>query len=199
MTALTRCIRPRLFVRVRDARNGLTRGAHGLRFDVHQRTRHRGRGCGDSRLVHSRCGAARSKRSPTEMRGFWRSLTSEDQLRWLGPEKGVIHLATGAIVNAVWDLWAKDEGKPLFRLLADLEPQQIVDVDRLPLHRGRSVAGGGARDTVRDATRPRRSASPSSNGRAGIRHTRPPPAGSVTATRRSSTLRTRPWRPASRT
>ena len=62
-----------------------------------------------------------------DMRGFWRSLSSEDQLRWLGPEKGVIHLATGAIVNAAWDLWAKVEGKPLFRLLADLEPQQIVD------------------------------------------------------------------------
>jgi L-fuconate dehydratase len=62
-----------------------------------------------------------------DMRGFWRSLASEDQLRWLGPEKGVIHLATGAIVNAVWDLWAKAEGKPLFRLLADLEPQQLVD------------------------------------------------------------------------
>ncbi|HZQ81429.1 MAG TPA: enolase C-terminal domain-like protein [Gaiellaceae bacterium] len=63
----------------------------------------------------------------TEMRTFWRSLTSEDQLRWLGPEKGVIHLATGAIVNAVWDLWAKREGKPLYRLLIDLEPRQLVD------------------------------------------------------------------------
>jgi L-fuconate dehydratase len=62
-----------------------------------------------------------------DMRGFWRSLASEDQLRWLGPEKGVIHLATAAIVNAIWDLWAKAEGKPLFRLLADLEPQQLVD------------------------------------------------------------------------
>lgn len=62
-----------------------------------------------------------------DMRGFWRSLTSEDQLRWLGPEKGVIHLATGAIVNAVWDLWAKSVGKPVWRLLADLEPQEIVD------------------------------------------------------------------------
>jgi L-fuconate dehydratase len=60
------------------------------------------------------------------MRGFWRSLTSEDQLRWLGPEKGVIHLATAAVVNAVWDLWAKREGKPLYRLLADLDPEQIV-------------------------------------------------------------------------
>ena len=43
------------------------------------------------------------------MRGFWRSLTSDRQLRWLGPEKGVIHLATAAVVNAVWDLWAKRE------------------------------------------------------------------------------------------
>jgi L-fuconate dehydratase len=60
------------------------------------------------------------------MRDFWRSLTSEDQLRWLGPEKGVIHLATAAVVNAVWDLWAKSEGKPLYRLLADLEPEEIV-------------------------------------------------------------------------
>ena len=63
----------------------------------------------------------------TEMRRFWRSLTSEDQLRWLGPEKGIIHLATGVIVNAVWDLWAKSEGKPVWRLLTDLEPAQIVD------------------------------------------------------------------------
>jgi L-fuconate dehydratase len=61
-----------------------------------------------------------------DMRGFWRSLTSDGQLRWLGPEKGVIHLATAAVVNAVWDLWAKSEGKPLFMLLADLEPEQII-------------------------------------------------------------------------
>jgi L-fuconate dehydratase len=57
---------------------------------------------------------------------FWRSLTSEGQLRWLGPEKGVMHLATAAVVNAVWDLWAKAEGKPLYRLLCDLEPDQII-------------------------------------------------------------------------
>lgn len=60
------------------------------------------------------------------MNVFWRSLTSEDQLRWLGPEKGVMHLATAAVVNAVWDLWAKTEGKPLYRLLTDLEPEQII-------------------------------------------------------------------------
>ena len=62
----------------------------------------------------------------TGMSAFWRTLTSHDQLRWLGPEKGVMHLATAAVVNAVWDLWAKREGKPLYRLLADLEPEQIV-------------------------------------------------------------------------
>ena len=61
-----------------------------------------------------------------DMRGFWHRLTSDSQLRWLGPEKGVIHLATAAVVNAVWDLWAKTEGKPLWRLLADLSPEALV-------------------------------------------------------------------------
>jgi len=58
--------------------------------------------------------------------GFWRSLASESQLRWLGPEKGVIHLALAAIVNAVWDLYAKAERKPLWKLLADMTPEQLV-------------------------------------------------------------------------
>jgi L-fuconate dehydratase len=57
---------------------------------------------------------------------FWRELTGDSQLRWIGPEKGAIHLATAAVVNAVWDLWAKSEGKPLWRLLADMEPAQLV-------------------------------------------------------------------------
>ena len=60
------------------------------------------------------------------MSGFWRSLVSDTQLRWLGPEKGVIHLATAAVVNAVWDLWAKREGKPLWKLLVDLSPEELV-------------------------------------------------------------------------
>lgn len=62
-----------------------------------------------------------------DMAGFWRSITGDSQLRWVGPEKGVIHLATAAVVNAVWDLYAKSEAKPLWRLLADMTPQQIVD------------------------------------------------------------------------
>jgi L-fuconate dehydratase len=57
---------------------------------------------------------------------FWRQLASESQLRWLGPEKGVIHLALAAIVNAVWDLAAKAAHKPVWKLLADMTPRQIV-------------------------------------------------------------------------
>src|SRR4029079_3319743 len=57
---------------------------------------------------------------------FWRRLTSDGQLRWLGPEKGVIHLATAALVNAVWDLWARVECKPLWQLVCDLTPEQFV-------------------------------------------------------------------------
>ncbi|MFC7545659.1 enolase C-terminal domain-like protein [Plantactinospora sp. GCM10030261] len=57
---------------------------------------------------------------------FWRSLTADAQLRWLGPEKGVIHMATGALVNAVWDLRAKLAGQPLWRLLADMSTAELV-------------------------------------------------------------------------
>ncbi len=62
----------------------------------------------------------------TDMRSFWRYITGDSQLRWLGPEKGVIHLATAAVVNAVWDLWAKVEGKPLWKLLCDMQPEELI-------------------------------------------------------------------------
>jgi L-fuconate dehydratase len=58
---------------------------------------------------------------------FFKKLTGDSQLRWLGPEKGVIHLATGALVNALWDLYAKIEQKPLWKLLADMTPEQLVN------------------------------------------------------------------------
>jgi L-fuconate dehydratase len=61
-----------------------------------------------------------------DLGGFWRRLVTDSQLRWLGPEKGVIHLATAAIVNAVWDLYARLEGKPLWKLLVDLSPEELV-------------------------------------------------------------------------
>ena len=62
----------------------------------------------------------------SDMGTFWRRVVGDSQLRWVGPEKGVIHLATAAVVNAVWDLWAKVEGKPLWKLLADMSPEEIV-------------------------------------------------------------------------
>lgn len=57
---------------------------------------------------------------------FWRHLTGDSQLRWVGPDKGVVHLATGAIINAVWDLRAKIIGKPVWQLVYDMSPEEIV-------------------------------------------------------------------------
>ncbi|MFO7648676.1 L-fuconate dehydratase [Halomonas campaniensis] len=69
----------------------------------------------------------RSLAAITENMGaFWREFTGDSQLRWIGPDKGAIHLATAAIVNALWDLWAKREGKPVWKLLADMTPEQLV-------------------------------------------------------------------------
>lgn len=61
-----------------------------------------------------------------DMGRFWRHITSDSQLRWIGPDKGAIHLATGAVVNAVWDLWAKQEGVPVWALVARMSPEEIV-------------------------------------------------------------------------
>ncbi len=61
-----------------------------------------------------------------DMGRFWRHVTSDSQLRWIGPDKGAIHLATGAVVNAVWDLWAKSVGKPVWQLVADMSPEEFV-------------------------------------------------------------------------
>ena len=57
---------------------------------------------------------------------FWRHMTSDSQLRWIGPDKGAIHLATGAVVNAAWDLMAKAAGKPVWQLVADMTPEELV-------------------------------------------------------------------------
>jgi len=61
-----------------------------------------------------------------DLGGFWRDLAGDSQLRWVGPEKGVVHLATAAVVNAVWDLLARRAGQPLWRYLADLPAERIV-------------------------------------------------------------------------
>ncbi|QMT30762.1 L-fuconate dehydratase [Alysiella filiformis] len=64
------------------------------------------------------------KQAPAQ---FWRKLTGDSQLRWIGPDKGAMHLAVGAVVNAVWDLWAKAENKPVWRLVADMSPEELVN------------------------------------------------------------------------
>lgn len=72
-------------------------------------------------VVGQRLSAIRS-----DFAGFWRALASDTQLRWVGPEKGVLHLATAAVVNAVWDLAARAEEKPLWRLVVEMEPEELV-------------------------------------------------------------------------
>lgn len=62
------------------------------------------------------------------MGDFARSLVRDSQMRWLGPEKGVTHMAAGAVINAVWDLISKRAGKPLWKVLSDLSPEEIVDL-----------------------------------------------------------------------
>jgi L-fuconate dehydratase len=105
-----------------DAPNGLS--SHGLTFTI-------GRG-------NEICVAAAKALAPlvvgasleevvTDMGAFWHHMTAGDsQLRWIGPEKGAIHLATAAIVNALWDLWAKSVGKPVWKLLVDMTPEELV-------------------------------------------------------------------------
>jgi L-fuconate dehydratase len=61
-----------------------------------------------------------------DMNGLYLQLTGDTQFRWLGPEKGVIHLAVGALLNAVWDLYAKAEQKPVWRLLAEMTPERLI-------------------------------------------------------------------------
>ncbi|MGJ6979289.1 enolase C-terminal domain-like protein [Aestuariimicrobium soli] len=63
-----------------------------------------------------------------DLGGLWRELNGDSQLRWLGPEKGVMHMALGAVINALWDLKAKRAGLPLWQLLARMSPEQLVDL-----------------------------------------------------------------------
>ncbi len=83
--------------------------------------------CVEALKYLSRFAVGRTLSSITDDLGeFYHLLTSDSQFRWLGPEKGVIHLATGALINAVWDLYARVEGKPLWKLLADMSAEEIV-------------------------------------------------------------------------
>ena len=82
-------------------------------------------------------------------------ITGDSQLRWVGPEKGVIHLATAAIVNAVWDLYAKAEGKPLWKLLVGYDAGRAGPLHRFPLHHRRAHAGRSAGNPAAATPRPK--------------------------------------------
>jgi L-fuconate dehydratase len=106
-----------------DAGDGLE--GHGLTFTI-------GRGtevvvAGVRALAPLVVGRSTEELFPA-MGAFWRSLVGDSQLRWIGPEKGVIHLATAAVVNAVWDLRAKRAGQPLWEMLAAMTPAEIVEL-----------------------------------------------------------------------
>jgi L-fuconate dehydratase len=104
-----------------DAGDGLE--GHGMTFTL-------GRGnevvCAAVRALQHLIVGAKFEDIVADLAGFWDRLTFESQLRWIGPEKGAIHLATAAIVNAIWDLYAKIERKPVWKLVADMTPEQIV-------------------------------------------------------------------------
>ncbi|MEC4016700.1 enolase C-terminal domain-like protein [Streptomyces sp. H27-D2] len=65
-------------------------------------------------------------RTAADLAGLHRELTHDSQLRWLGPEKGVIHMAAGAVVNAAWDLAARQAGQPVWEFLASMTPEELV-------------------------------------------------------------------------
>ena len=101
------------------------RRASGPRPDLHHRPRQRHVLRGD-RGAAAAGRRARARLDPAGSGALLAALTGDSQLRWIGPDKGVMHLATGAVVNAVWDLWAKAEGKPVWRLVAEMSPEEIV-------------------------------------------------------------------------
>ena len=67
-------------------------------------------------------------RDAEDLGALYKEMINDSQLRWLGPEKGVMHMAISAVVNALWDLRAKREGKPVWLLLAEMTPEEIVDL-----------------------------------------------------------------------
>ena len=97
---------------------------HGFTFTI-------GRGNDICTLAAQRRGEPLVGRSVAELvgdlGGTYRELASDSQLRWLGPDKGVEHLAMAAVMNAVWDLAARAEGKPLWQLLVEMDPEALVD------------------------------------------------------------------------
>lgn len=126
-----------------------------------------------------------------DMRAFWHQIVGDSQLRWIGPEKGAIHLAGAAVVNAVWDLYAKSRGKPLWKLLADMTPREIVDAVDFTYITD-AITPDEALDLLAGTRRP----APTARRTCAPRATRPMSrrsAGWATTTPRSSACATRRW------
>ena len=128
-----------------------------------------------------------------------RTAVATRQLRWLGPEKGVVHLALAAVMNAVWDLAARRAGKPLWRLLAEMTPEQLVDAADL-----RYLSDALTRDEAiaharRSSRRPAKQRIAELGARPATPATRPAPAGSATPTTSCAGSARRPSTPATAT
>ena len=168
------------YVVLADRRSGRPRGP---RPDVHHRARQRAVRARRSRRSRRWSSGRTLEAFTADMGAFWRH-DHRRQPAALGRarRRASIHLATAAVVNAVWDLWAKAEGKPLWKLLADMTPEELVALRRLPLHHRRADAGRGARRSCA-ATRRRKAAREAEmRARRLSRPTPPRPAGSATPT-----------------
>lgn len=83
----------------------------------------------------------------------WRYMVSDSQYRWIGPEKSVTHLAVAGVLNAIWDLWGKILGKPVWKIVCDMTPEEIVRCIGFPIHHGCYYARGERFDRRRKTRR----------------------------------------------
>ena len=178
-------------------RTDARRRPRGPRPDVHDRARDGGRRRGGPRRSSRSSSGAPSKSSRRTWAASGASIVGDSQLRWIGPEKGAIHLATAAVVNAVWDLLAKRAGKPLWKLLVDMTPEQLVDARRLPLPDRCPDPRRGAGDLIAPLAAWKAERAESCCATA-TRPTRPPSAGSATPTTRSGACAAKRWPTAGR-
>jgi len=117
----------RLFSCICDLENRLPQQVGGLRDDFYNRKRQRHlQVCSAVEAVAGRLVGKEIESLFSDMGAAWSYLMADPQLRWIGPEKGVIHIASGAVVNALWDLFAKSRNKPLWKLIVDFTPEEFV-------------------------------------------------------------------------
>ena len=132
------------------------RGRGGARLLLHHRPRQRGAWPRPSRRCAPTWWAARWQLSPATSARCTASSPHDSQLRWLGPEKGVMHMAAGAVVNAAWDLAARRAGQAVWRLLAEMTPEELVALVDFRYLSDALTPRGGAGHPARRRAGPRR-------------------------------------------